>query len=298
MTSISQHPLHHESEWIYSSVLSRRFLTPMNDCIHHKLCLSPSSWWWWRRLCYPLFELYIAMCGYAFNPVMFPIWPLLIYTLSINRHGSLTNASSPLNESIRNNNFDWKKRNSFDPLLDNRHPAAVGNTALYLTSVALTLAFTELGKALFSTSRPTPPPSKEGHWTLPRKYETIVASLKSKHSFPSGDCAQAMNFCMIVCKYVTDTTIATTSMPVSSEGSILHGTKHLNHTYVISTLLFGIFLPSVAFARVYFRCHWIEDCIGGIALSFILHMTIIPEVAKQIARDYLYSFNGPIQIQM
>lgn len=46
--------------------------------------------------------------------------------------------------------------------------------------------------------------------------------------------------------------------------------------------LFGIFLPGVAFARVYYRCHWIEDCLGGIFMSWVLHNTIIPIVAGEI----------------
>lgn len=308
MASAHQYePSHrHESEWIYSSILSKRVFTPLNDYIHQQLTLassatssssssslasSCSSPWRW---CYALLELYIAMCGYAFNPVMFPIWPILIYTLSLGRCSSLSNASTSLlklNAPSNNDNiFDWKKWNSFQQLLlhhDHRHHAATTNTVLYLISVFLTLAFTELGKAFFSTSRPQPSLEEKGVWSIPRKYEKLVASLKSKHSFPSGDCAQAMNFCMMVCKYVMTTASGTTTSALSSSDSRIHEMTNWNDNntithHLINMFLFGIFLPSVAFARIYFRCHWIEDCIGGVALSWALHTTIIPEIAKHI----------------
>ncbi len=273
----SQYHRRHESEWIYASFLSRQFFTPMNDCIHQKLSLGPSS--------SSLLELYFAMCGYAFNPVMFPIWPMLVYTLSIWRCCP-TSDSSVLYEATVNSS-NWRQLMSFHHC-DHRHPVALRHTALYLTSVVLTLAFTEIGKALFSTSRPRPPSSSgEGCWLPTRKYEQLVSSLKSKHSFPSGDCAQAMNFCMIVCKYLTipDGATAFSSFfdGVTNSMKIWNNdTTIISFRFMINVLLFGVFLPSVAFARIYFRCHWIEDCIGGMALSWVLHSAIIPKVANQI----------------
>ncbi len=275
MASLNQ-PSHyhrrHESEWIYASFISRQFFTPMNDFIHQKLSLGSSS--------SSLLELYFAMCGYAFNPVMFPIWPMLVYALSFGRRSFL------LHESIGNNSIINSRQLMSLRHIDHRHPAALRHTALYLTSVVLTLAFTEIGKALFSTSRPRPPSSsKEGCWLPPRKYEQLVASLKSKHSFPSGDCAQAMNFCMIVCKYLT---IPDGATALSSFDGVTNARKNWNNDsmisfqFMINVLLFSVFLPSVAFARIYFRCHWIEDCIGGMTLSWVLHSTIIPKVASQI----------------
>jgi hypothetical protein len=51
---------------------------------------------------------------------------------------------------------------------------------------------------------------------------------------------------------------------------------------IVDAVLFGMFLPGVAFARVYYRCHWIEDCLGGMLLSWVLHRTIIPFIAGGI----------------
>lgn len=148
------------------------------------------------------------------------------------------------------------------------------NTALYLASVLITLAFTELGKASLATTRPRVP--KDGYdpqqrpWK--RRFGKLVASLKSKHSFPSGDSAQAMNLCMFLRGYV----------PLDIGAVSLSYRKNL-----IDLSLFGIFLPGVAFARVFYRCHWIEDCMGGILLAAILHCTLIPAIASKISLESL-----------
>ena len=92
---------------------------------------------------------------------------------------------------------------------------------------------------------------------------------------------------MIVCKYLTipDGATAFSSFfdGVTNSMKIWNNdTTIISFRFMINVLLFGVFLPSVAFARIYFRCHWIEDCIGGMALSWVLHSAIIPKVANQI----------------
>ena len=147
----------------------------------------------------------------------------------------------------------------------------------YLATVLTTLAFTELGKASFATTRPQVPISgyaaiynSDGNsikWK--RRFGSLVASLKSKHSFPSGDSAQAMNLCLFFLRYV----------PVSSSTVMLGN-------YAISirdAALFSLFLPGVLFARVFYLCHWVEDCIGGVMLSMLIHWLVIPSVCDYIA---------------
>jgi len=234
-TTPSHHAHHHESEWIYSTILSKK-LTPLNEYIHELPSVSHPT------------ELFIALCGYAFNPVMFPLWPILIYGLSFR---GLSNTAI-MSSSHEPPNWQTQLRSSFK-----LEHAAIVNTSLYLYSVLITLIFTEIGKASFATTRPVIPTDggyNSQQWT--RRYGKLVASLKSKHSFPSGDSAQAMNLCIFLFKYV----------PLGR----VHG-----NALPITLMLFGIFLPGVAFARVFYRCHWIEDCIGGIALSYILHQILI-----------------------
>jgi len=137
----------------------------------------------------------------------------------------------------------------------------VVNTLLYISTVIITLLFTEISKASFATTRPSIPSQGQQQWK--RRYGKLIASLKSKHSFPSGDCAQAMNVCMFLYRYV----------PLGR----MHG-----NALPITHLLFGVYLPGVAFARVFYKCHWIEDCIGGILLSYTLHLTLIPTIANKI----------------
>ena len=222
----------HESEWVYSTTLSRHLLTPLSEYVHD--LPSPPR---------PAIELCIAACGYAFNPVMFPCWPILVY------------ASSSSSHACR----------------EGERRAASNYAALYLASALLTLAFTEIAKASFATTRPPPPGDREDGVDADRRregrrrYGGLVGSLKSKHSFPSGDCAQAMNLCMILWRYVSPP-------PIVDAG------------------LFGIFLPGVAFARVYYRCHWIEDCLGGMLLSWVLHRTIIPFIARTITTGSAHWF--------
>lgn len=205
---------------------------------------------------------------------MFPLWPIVIYALTY--QGTIISSDGiPSSKKTSRINNVWKADlSSHKP----KH-AAILNTALYLVSVVITLIFTEIGKASFATTRPKPPTdSKE--WR--RRYGKLVASLKSKHSFPSGDSAQAMNLCMFVWRYV----------PVDYFGYVilktLIGNAGIPIDIVMAYLLFGIFLPGVAFARVFYRCHWIEDCMGGIALSWILHWVVLPAISKKITQLDLF----------
>lgn len=241
---------HHESEWIYSTTISKK-LSPLNEFIHELPSVS-----------HPV-EIFLASCGYAFNPVMFPGWIILIYALTYNGLSSNNNNNNALEAASDR----WSSELAS---LKPEHGAIV-NTALYLASVLITLAFTEMGKASFASTRPSLP--QEGYNNIhattqwKRRYGKLVGSLKSKHSFPSGDSAQAMNLCMFLWRYVPVEEVMT-NMGVAS--------------IPINALLFGIFVPGVAFARVFYRCHWIEDCIGGIFLSLVLHFALIPTISKLI----------------
>jgi len=227
-----------QSEWIYSTFISSELL-PINSYIHD----IPSVPW--------LVEFFVASCGYAHNPVMFPMWPAIIYTLTdrgLSNTSIMTSVHTP---------------NKFQMDLMELDHGAVINTIFYILTVIITLLFTEISKASFATTRPSIPSQGQQQQQWKRRYGKLIASLKSKHSFPSGDCAQAMNVCMFLYRYV----------PLGR----IHG-----NALPITLFLFGVYLPGVAFARVFYRCHWIEDCIGGILLSWILHFTLIPTIANKI----------------
>lgn len=241
----SHHSSNHEAEWLYSTAISHK-LSPLNEYIHNISSVP-----------HPI-ELFIAFCGYAFNPVMFPLWPILIYTLT---YRGLSNTAI-MNSVHKPNLWQTELLTSFDQV---KHGALV-NTALYLSSVLITLIFTELGKASFATTRPGVIKGYHSHQQYTRRYGKLVGSLKSKHSFPSGDSAQAMALCVFLWRYV----------PLGR----IHG-----NALPITILLFGVFLPGVLFARVFYRCHWIEDCIGGVTLSLMLHQTVIPFVGTKIMEE-------------
>ena len=241
---------HHESEWIYSTALTKKLkLTELNEAIHSIPSVS-----------HPI-EFCIFVCGYAFNPVIFPLWLGLIHFLTQN------NIQNAIQAEKLADTFAEKWRGFLQSM--SVGDASLMNTIYYFSSVIVTLVFTELGKASFATTRPTSPMTvinnQNGNslskssvkWI--RRYGPLVQSLKSKHSFPSGDCAQAMNLCMFLYRYI----------PVS-EPSLRDG------------LLFGVFLPGVAFARVFYWCHWIEDTIGGALLALSLHWSLIPMLGDKL----------------
>ena len=243
----------HYSEFVYSSTISLRLLTPLSEYIHDLPSLSLFA------------ELCIAACGYAFNPVLFPCWPVLVYASSIffvcERRQLLSS-----NEYISKN----------DGLRYYHGHMALNNAVLYVASVLITLLVTEICKAIFATTRPSKPQSSSSssQYHNRRKYEHLITSLKSKHSFPSGDTAQAMNLCIILCRYVIPSSCDSSSSTAGVSMSLINS--------IMKVFLFGIFLPGVAFARVYYRCHWIEDCLGGMLLSLILHSTLIPIIESRM----------------
>lgn len=241
---------HHESEWIYSTVLTKKLkLTEINEAIHS----IPS-------VPHPI-ELCVFVCGYAFNPVVFPLWLGMIHFLTqINKQNAI------LPEKMTDT-FAQKWQGFLQSLTVS--DASLINTVYYLVSVIVTLIFTELAKASCATTRPITSkiaisnengnaPSKiSSKWV--RRYGSLVQSLKSKHSFPSGDCAQAMNLCIFLYRHI----------PIS-EPALRDG------------LMFAVFLPGVAFARVFYCCHWIEDTVGGIILAFSLHWLLIPFLGDKL----------------
>jgi len=218
-------------------------------------------------------ELYIFMCGYAFNPTMVPFWLGLVNVLT--RTGLSANTAAKFSRSSMSNE-QWGK---LLLTIDSDKTGHV-NVAFYLATVLVTLLFTELGKASFATTRPKIP--TDGYFTImssdddntsiqwKRRFGSLVASLKSKHSFPSGDSAQAMNLCLFFLTYIPTT---------STTSTITMGSHAIP---VRDIALFSLFLPGVVFARVFYLCHWIEDCIGGVSLSLLIHWLIIP-----IVREYL-----------
>lgn len=247
----------HESEWVYSSTLSKKLFTPLGEYIHQIPSVS-----------HPI-EFFLFLCGYAFNPAVFLFWPILIHGLSYNKRltplsPSLSSSGNPLLETVTTT------ATTMTPFQKWQEDFLMFNGGLYVLSVLVTLAFTEIGKASFATTRPRPPTAEEGcdnnnKLVWRRRYGKLVASLKSKHSFPSGDCAQAMNLCMFVWKYVPVDRITLMGNDIS-----------------IDWILFGIFLPGVAFARVFYLCHWVEDCIGGIMLSWVLQSSLMPVITQKI----------------
>ena len=259
MTAITTRSVaQHESEWIYSTFITKNLnLSSLNDHIH-QLPQVPL-----------IVELYIFLCGYAFNPTMVPIWLGLV--------NILTNAAATVEFNNNSGTMIDKQWVNFLMTIESNKRGHV-NMIFYLVTVLVTLVFTELGKASFATTRPKIPST--GYSTIlheesngdndnncstikrKRRFGSIVASLKSKHSFPSGDSAQAMNLCLFFLRYIPSTTYSLTSG---------------QHTIPLRDIfLFMIFLPGVAFARVFYLCHWVEDCLGGFSLSLLIHWLVIP----------------------
>jgi hypothetical protein len=85
-----------------------------------------------------------------------------------------------------------------------------------------------------------------------------------------------MNLCMMLWMYVPPPTL---NDDADGDGG-MDGGGMLQ--FWRNVVLFGMLLPGVAFARVYYRCHWIEDCLGGMLLSCVIHRTIIPVIATRI----------------
>lgn len=253
-------PSDHKPEWIYTTFLSKILcLSSVNNYIHTIKCLPHAS------------EFLVFICGYSFNPVIIPLLLGLILRIS---YWMLMDIEGVSHEK---ENCSWRRT----IVTMNAEQGALATTAFYLASVLITLAFTEIGKASFSTTRPTIPTSRGGASKISaaeggrfssgvvRRYGSLVSSLKSKHSFPSGDCAQAMNVCLFLWRYIPATSMSA-------------GVADYVEVSMRDIVLFAVFLPGVAFARVFYHCHWIEDCFGGIMLSYFLHWLIIPGIGEKI----------------
>ena len=183
---------------------------------------------------YPL-EVVVFLFGYAFNPVSIAPWMALMAMT-----GAVPASSSPTSNFF------------FAPLF-------------YLATVLVTLIGTEACKFSFRATRPEAVLSPEFRLSKLRRFGALVASLKSKHSFPSGDSAQAQNAVLFWYFYVA---------PLWQD-KLDDRTMMLLHF-----LAFGVFYPGVAFARVFYHCHWIEDTLAGALLAVLLHRTIIPIVSN------------------
>ena len=237
----------HDAEWVYATPLSTRLLSPLGRRIHDLSSLPH------------VVEVVVAACGYAFNPAAFPGWPVLVYFVS--RRG--LRASSSSSAAARHTS-------AFAYLLDSPAYAKARETlsqplppeqealflaGCYVGSALVTLALTELAKRACATTRPRIPPEGGEHARATRRrYGALVGSLKSTHAFPSGDCAQAANLCLFLWRCVPD-----------------HARAAAGKDVPLAMVLCGLFLPGVAFARVFYRCHWIEDCLGGMALAWTWH---------------------------
>eukprot|EP00569_Conticribra_weissflogii_P007030 CAMPEP_0171338790 /NCGR_PEP_ID=MMETSP0878-20121228/7545_1 /TAXON_ID=67004 /ORGANISM="Thalassiosira weissflogii, Strain CCMP1336" /LENGTH=243 /DNA_ID=CAMNT_0011840607 /DNA_START=239 /DNA_END=970 /DNA_ORIENTATION=+ len=231
---------------------------------------------------------------------MVPAWLGLIYRLSYSAISESTAAKASSTSPPDGQGAFVTEENGWIYSLSSMPPekGAIANTAFYFITVIMTLIFTELGKSSFATTRPeysikyhdrdTPTRTKTKTKTktktqttatnsaaentstgeLTRRYGKLVSSLKSKHSFPSGDSAQAMNLSMFLWRYAAISDFFLTSVFVSGVPMSV-------------ILLFGVFVPGVAFARVFYKCHWIEDCIGGILMSSIIHWLLIPNASEK-----------------
>jgi len=225
----------HDAEWVYATPLSTRLLSPLSRRIHGLSSLPH------------VVEVVVAACGYAFNPAAFPGWPVLVYFASRRGLRASSRSSAAREKSVLTNMLDI-------PAYTKPEQEALFIAGCYVGSALVTLALTELAKHMFATTRPQVPPEGHKNAAVTRRYGALVGSLKSTHAFPSGDCAQAANLCLFLCRCIPEHVRAAAGKDVP-----------------LTMLFFGMFLPGVAFARVFYRCHWIEDCLGGMALAWTWH---------------------------
>jgi membrane-associated phospholipid phosphatase len=217
----------HQSESVYSTPLSSLLGLDQKNKFIHSLPSLPHA-----------IEFVVFLFGYAFNPVSIPFWMMA---------ASLSGVVIP-------NGAAMSKRQAYYPPI------------FYLATVLVTLIGTEVCKASFRATRPEAVLSSEFRSSKLRRYGALVASLKSKHSFPSGDSAQAANAVLFWFFFVSPLTLE----------------RQREFTTILHLFAFLIFYPGVAFARIFYHCHWIEDCLGGAVLAALLHRTVIPSVADGI----------------
>lgn len=219
----------HQAELVYSTPLSTALgLHTANRLIHS----IPS-------LPYPV-ESVVFLFGYAFNPVSIAPWMAMT---------TMTGAG-PFSSKLQSQ----PSHILFAPLF-------------FLVTVLVTLIGTEFCKFCFRATRPEAALPAEFRSSKLRRFGTLVSSLKSKHSFPSGDSAQAQNAVLFWYFYVA---------PLWQDR--LDGTRMI----LLHVFAFGVFYPGVAFARVFYHCHWIEDTLAGALLALLLHRSVIPIVSALV----------------
>eukprot|EP00984_Skeletonema_dohrnii_P001730 scaffold577_cov101-Skeletonema_dohrnii-CCMP3373.AAC.2 len=276
MTITTRSIAQHESEWIYSTFLTKQLnLSSLNDYIHQ----IPHV---------PLVvELYIFVCGYAFNPTMVPLWLGLVNVLT--RTGLSDNTVAKFSGTTINE--QWGK------LLLTIDSSKRGhmNMTFYLATVLVTLIFTELGKASFATTRPKIPTT--GYATIlnadnadddnnnpikwKRRFGSLVASLKSKHSFPSGDSSQATNLCLFFLRYVPTTSTSATMIHLGSHAIPMR-----------DVALFSLFLPGVVVARQFGWRYWVgvrSDRTIDVGYRGVLSIALIVAVIAASHDDELFN---------
>ena len=219
----------HQSEAVYNSPLSSLLGLAETNKVIHSIPSIPHY-----------VEIVVFLFGYAFNPVSIPFWIVAV---------SLTGVVVPGGNGMTSGRIYYPP-------------------TFYLATVLVTVLGTELCKASFRATRPETVLSPEFRSSKMRRYGAWVASLKSKHSFPSGDSAQAANAVLFWYFFVS---------PLWKE-------EQPKLTTLLHMVAFLIFFPGVAFARIFYHCHWIEDCLGGAVLAGLLHRTIMPIVADWIWR--------------
>ncbi|CAD7942508.1 unnamed protein product [Amoebophrya sp. A120] len=231
-------------------------------------------------------EVPLFLAGVAFNPVFF-VWSLclvyLLFDLKVEKPESINNV--PTGDHSSSSYAAWTGRYgraiyrdfwtggdpAHDGAMTNISPQAAQMRYLlngafvgghfyrwYMLTSLVTLIVTECLKFSFRSPRPdynwyvggagsssgkrSPIASlASSGWRRHFKFPNLY---KSKYSFPSGDTTQAANFGFFLCVF----------------GGYVSG------MYLL--------LPMVAFARVFYVCHWIEDTIAGSIVGLLVQYTM------------------------
>eukprot|EP00392_Amoebophrya_sp_AT5.2_P017567 g17944.t1 len=228
-------------------------------------------------------EIPIFVGGVAFNPV-FIIWTLLLVYLLFDLpiefeggRGGEKEAAKYGRAIVRDfwDHADHEHVNfkSINSQAYSLRPLLGGSVVRgrfyrwYILTALMTLLVTEILKFCFRSPRPdynfyatqcSSPASqhlkRHQYWRRHFKFPNLY---KSRYSFPSGDTAQAANFGLFMFVF----------------GGYVSG------MYVL--------LPLVAFARVFYVCHWIEDTIGGCLLGTLTQYFMYLYLVETSAGDRL-----------